>query len=80
MIGKAKESISKHNAKIRCIYIKFLKNNLDHAVCDEEATAFIRDYAEEERNVWKYLYRVYTIRAKLYQILNSLEKSHSFML
>lgn len=69
----------KMNAKLRYLYVLELKRTLVFHECMSEADAFIADYSDQESYAWKYLYKTYVVKAKLFQMLNSLEKSQELM-
>jgi hypothetical protein len=49
-------------------------------VCQEESNLFIKAYSDlPEIPCWKYLYRAHILIAKLFQMLNSLERSSELM-
>ena len=76
---KAKEAHNRFNAKIRFYILIEMKRFFQITNALDECKSFISDYESQQSIVWKYLYRVNTMLALIFQNLSSFEISITYL-
>ncbi|CDW87624.1 UNKNOWN [Stylonychia lemnae] len=72
--------LDKHlEAKFGYLVLRGYKRSLDFPACMKHGELYLLKFKDHEKETWKYLYKVNTIIAKTYQMINSLNHCMKYM-